>query len=99
MVKEFCVGVFIDAGGEVVSGDHGEAVFEVGGEVYFTDGISIGKDVKGGVDVRIYDSVGWGVYRDVCDWFCRVVDVDVNISMFELVIWVFKWAPLKDLKF
>ena len=44
--------------GKVESDDGGEFELEVGGKIGSMDGRSVGKHVKGGVDVRIYDSVG-----------------------------------------
>ena len=53
---------------------------EVGGEVGSGDGSSVGKDVKGGFNVRIDNIIVWGVYIGVCGWVCRVVNGEVNMS-------------------
>ena len=55
-------GVGRDVGGQLFSSYYGGVGLEVGGEV---DDIIISKYVKYEVDMKVYDSIGWYVDRDV----------------------------------
>ena len=62
-----------DVGWKVDSDDDGEVVGLVVGEVIFSNGINFGKYVKDGVDTRIGDSLGWGIYRIFGSVFLEVL--------------------------
>ena len=59
---------------KVESGNVGWIGLEFGGGISSRYVRSVGKYVKGGVNVTIDDNVGWGVNRGVVDWFCSGVD-------------------------
>ena len=79
IVSGLCIGV----GGEGESVDDSEVGLEVGGLFVSSDRSSGGKYFKGGVNVRIDDSVGQGSKRSVGAKFCRGVDGGLKMSNVE----------------
>ena len=71
VIRTVCRGVgkrlFSDVGWIVESCNNWEVWLKVGGVIGSRDGRSVGKDIKYGVNVRIDDSVGWGVDRGFYD--------------------------------
>ena len=49
---------------------------------------SVGKDIKYGFNVRIYDFVGWGVDIGVGVKFCIRVNVGLKMYKMESNLWV-----------
>ena len=72
-------GLGSDVGGRLSSGDGGEVVLDVWGEVGSSYVSSVVKHVKGGVNVILDDSVGLGVSIVVDNVVCRCIDGEVMI--------------------
>ena len=58
---------------KVESGNDWELGLNFGGDIGSRDGISVGKDIKSGVNVGINDSLCWFIDRSVDGWVCKCV--------------------------